>query len=52
MKEEDSILGISLIVCKNTKSNKYLAVNEKDGSWWVPGGRVDAPELFTLAAIR
>jgi 8-oxo-dGTP pyrophosphatase MutT (NUDIX family) len=27
-------------------------VNEKNGSWWVAGGRVDAPESFTTGAMR
>lgn len=37
------ILGISLIICRNPITKKFLGVNEKDGSWWVAGGRVDAP---------
>lgn len=46
------ILGIALIVCRNPITKKFLAVNEKNGSWWVAGGRVDAPQAFTKAAIR
>ena len=36
-------VGIALILVKNPKTGKYLAVNERDGTWWLPGGRVDAP---------
>lgn len=46
------ILGIALVICKNPQTGKYLAVNERNGTWWVPGGRVDAPEAFTTGAIR
>ncbi len=45
-------LGIALILVRNPETKKYLAVNEKDGSWWLPGGRIDAPELFSVGAIR
>ena len=45
-------LGIALILVRNPVTKKYLAVNEKDGSWWLPGGRIDAPELFSVGAIR
>ncbi len=47
-----STLGIALILVRNQSTGKYLAVNEKDGSWWLPGGRIDAPELFSKGAIR
>jgi len=36
-------LGIALILVRNPVNGKFLAVNEKDGSWWLPGGRIDAP---------
>lgn len=36
-------LGIALILVRNPTNGKYLAVHEKDGSWWLPGGRIDAP---------
>jgi hypothetical protein len=29
----------SLIICRN-KANKFLAVEEKTGKWWIPGGKV------------
>jgi 8-oxo-dGTP diphosphatase len=45
-------LGIALILVKNPVTKKYLAVHEKDGSWWLPGGRIDAPELFSKGAVR
>lgn len=45
-------LGIALILVKNPVTKKYLAVLEKDGSWWLPGGRIDAPELFSKGAVR
>lgn len=41
--EETQTLGIALILVRNPLNGKYLAVNEKDGSWWLPGGRIDAP---------
>jgi ADP-ribose pyrophosphatase YjhB (NUDIX family) len=47
-----SILGIALVICKNPATGKYLAVYECNQTWWVPGGRVDAPEAFTTGAIR
>lgn len=46
------ILGIALIICRNPVTRKYLAVHERNSTWWVAGGRVDAPEAFTKAAIR
>lgn len=39
-------LGISMIVCRNPVTKKYLVIQETDGTWWIPGGRVDAPEGF------
>ena len=43
----------SLIICKNPKTGKYLAINEtKDRGWWIPGGAVDAGESFKVAAHR
>lgn len=36
-------LGISMIVCRNPITKKYLVIQETDGTWWIPGGRVDAP---------
>ena len=53
MKEDQpSILGIALIICRNPLTGKYLAVYEKNKTWWVPGGRVDAPESFSDGARR
>lgn len=36
------VLRISVIICKNPANGKYLVIQEKDGSWWVPGGKTDA----------
>lgn len=47
-----TMLGISLVICRN-KQGKYLAVKELgDQGWWLPGGLVDPPENFMQAAIR
>ena len=47
-----TMLGISLVICRN-KEGKWLAVKETGGrGWWVPGGLVDPPESFFEAAIR
>ena len=48
----DKGLGISMIVCRNPLTKKYLVIQETDGTWWIPGGRVDAPETFCEAGIR
>ena len=52
MNQTKQILGVSLIICRNPITKKFLGVNEKNGSWWVAGGRVDAPESFITGAIR
>ena len=55
MKKEESFdkaLGISMIVCRNPVTKKYLVIQEVDRSWWLPGGRVDAPETFCEAGKR
>lgn len=46
------ILGIALVICRNAINGKYLSVLETNNKWWVPGGRVDAPEAFTTGAVR
>lgn len=47
-----TLLGIALIVCRNSQG-KWLAIKEtKNRGWWLPGGRVDPPESFFEAAIR
>ena len=47
-----TMLGLSLVICRN-KEGKYLAVKEsRNRGWWVAGGRVDPPESFTVAAVR
>ena len=48
----DQALGISMIVCQNPLTKKYLVIQENDGTWWIPGGRVDAPETFCQAGVR
>ena len=46
------MLGISIVVCRNS-IGKFLAVNENnDRGWYLPGGKVDPPESFEQAAIR
>ncbi len=45
-------MGIALVICKNPVTKKYLGVFETNKTWWVPGGRVDAPEYFTIGAAR
>lgn len=52
MHAEGSILGIALIICRHPITKKFLAVHETNKTWWVAGGRVDAPESFTSGAIR
>jgi len=47
-----TMLGITLVVCRNSQG-KWLAVKEtKNRGWWLPGGRVDPPENFFQAALR
>ena len=42
-----------MIICRNPKTGKFLAVNEtKNRGWWIPGGAVDAGETFRMAAVR
>lgn len=48
----DKCLGISMIVCQNPLTKKFLVIQEIDQSWWIPGGRVDAPETFCEAGKR
>jgi hypothetical protein len=52
MNSTTQILGISLVICRNPITKKYLGVHEKNKTWWVAGGRVDAPESFITGAIR
>ena len=56
MKKDDpsfeQVLGISMIVCRNPVTKKYLVIQECDETWWIPGGRVDAPETFMEAGKR
>ena len=43
----------ALVICRNPKDGRYLAVNEtNDRGWWIPGGAVDAGESFYEAAVR
>ena len=45
-KQHFSLLGISLVVCRNSKG-EYLSVLENhDQGWWLPGGLVDPPETY------
>src|SRR5438552_780009 len=47
-----SMLGISLVICRN-KEGKWLTVKETHNrGWWLPGGLVDPPETFQEAGVR
>jgi ADP-ribose pyrophosphatase YjhB (NUDIX family) len=47
-----TMLGISLVACRNNEG-KWLIIRETDNrGWWLPGGLVDPPETFKKAAIR
>lgn len=47
-----TMLGITLVVCRNAEG-KWLAVKEtRNRGWWLPGGRVDPPETFFEAGLR
>ena len=52
MEDQRQTLGLALVICRNPSNGKYLGVYERNSTWWVPGGRVDAPEAFTTGAIR
>ena len=43
----------SLMIVRNPKTGKYVAVHETDNrGWWIPGGGVEAGETFRQAAHR
>ena len=45
--------NFALVICRNPKDGKFLAVEEtKNRGWWIPGGGVDAGESFRQAAHR
>lgn len=47
-----TMLGLSLTIVRNSQG-KYVCINEvKNRGWWIPGGRVDPPENFFVAAKR
>lgn len=42
-----------LVICRNSKTGKYLCVKEiLNKGWWVVGGHLEPGENFTSAAIR
>lgn len=41
----------SLVICRN-RLNKFLCVEERNGLWWIVGGRVEKGESFMDAALR
>lgn len=43
-------LMVSLVLCR--RRTRFLCVQELDGTWYVPGGTVDAGESFEGCAIR
>mmetsp|Transcript_12204 Transcript_12204/g.1096 ORF Transcript_12204/g.1096 Transcript_12204/m.1096 type:complete len:88 (+) Transcript_12204:51-314(+) len=47
-----TMLGLSLTIVRNSQG-KYICINEvRNRGWWIPGGRVDPPENFFVAAKR
>jgi len=43
----------ALVVCRRPSDGKFLLVQEVcHWGWWLPGGRVEAGEKFTEAAVR
>lgn len=45
--------GFAIVVCRNLRNGKFLAVKESRGrGWWLPAGHVDAGQNFVDAAIR
>ncbi len=41
---------VALVVCR--RRTRFLCIQELDGTWYVPGGTVDAGESFEGAAMR
>ena len=50
---EFSSYNFGLVICRNPKTGKFLAVNEtKNRGWWIPGGGIDSGETFRQGARR
>ncbi|CAD8102234.1 unnamed protein product [Paramecium sonneborni] len=49
---QSTLLGISLVVCRNSKGQYLTILENGNQGWWLPGGLVDPPETFENAAIR
>ena len=43
-------LMVSLVLCR--RRTRFLCIQELDGTWYVPGGTVDAGESFEGCALR
>ena len=43
-------LLVSLVLCR--RRTRFLCIQELDGTWYIPGGTVDAGESFEGAAMR
>ncbi|CAD8074195.1 unnamed protein product [Paramecium primaurelia] len=50
--QQSTLLGISLVVCRNSKGQYLTILENGNQGWWLPGGLVDPPETFEQAAIR
>ena len=52
-KQQFSKVHFGIVICRNPKTQKWLAVDEsKNRGWWVPGGGVDKNETFAAGALR
>ena len=52
-KQQFNKVHFGIVICRNLKTKKWLAVDEsKNRGWWVPGGGVDNNETFAAGALR
>ena len=52
-RDEFVTYNYALVICRNPKTGKYLAINEtKNRGWWIPAGGVDSGETFRDGAKR
>jgi 8-oxo-dGTP pyrophosphatase MutT (NUDIX family) len=48
-----NMIALSVVIVKNPRTNRFLAVKEtRNRGWWIPGGKVDPPEDIAKAAVR